>query len=31
VHNTYVRVENGKPRLFIFEGEEVTERVDKVK
>jgi UDP-2,3-diacylglucosamine pyrophosphatase LpxH len=31
VHNTYVRVENGKPRLFIFEGEEVTERVNKVK
>jgi UDP-2,3-diacylglucosamine pyrophosphatase LpxH len=28
VHNTYVRLEGGKPRLFVFEGAEVTERVD---
>jgi predicted phosphodiesterase len=31
IHNTYVRLENGKPRLFVFGGEEVTERIDKVK
>ena len=31
IHNTYVRVENGKPRLFVFEGEEITERIDKIK
>lgn len=28
IHNTYVRLEGGKPRLFIFEGEEITERAD---
>jgi UDP-2,3-diacylglucosamine pyrophosphatase LpxH len=28
VHNTYVRLESGKPRLFVFEGAEITERVD---
>ena len=28
VHNTYVRLEGGKPRLFVFEGDEITERVD---
>jgi len=28
IHNTYVRVENGKPRLFVFEGEEITEKID---
>ena len=28
VHNTYVRVENGKPKLLVFEGAEVTERAD---
>jgi UDP-2,3-diacylglucosamine pyrophosphatase LpxH len=28
VHNTYVRLEGGKPRLFVFEGSEVTERAD---
>ena len=27
-HNTYVRLEGGKPRLFIFEGEEIKERED---
>lgn len=27
IHNTYVRVEKGKPRLFVFEGEEITERI----
>jgi UDP-2,3-diacylglucosamine pyrophosphatase LpxH len=26
VHNTYVRVEGGKPRLFVFEGKELLER-----
>jgi len=31
IHNTYVRVENAKPQLFVFEGEEITERIDKVK
>lgn len=28
IHNTYVRLEGGKPRLFVFEGEEITERID---
>ncbi len=28
VHNTFLRVEGGKPRLFVFEGAEITERVD---
>ena len=28
VHNTYVRLEGGKPRLFVFEGSEITERAD---
>jgi UDP-2,3-diacylglucosamine pyrophosphatase LpxH len=28
IHNTYVRLENGKPRLFVYGGEEVTERID---
>jgi len=27
IHNTYVRLEGGKPRLFTFEGEEITERM----
>jgi UDP-2,3-diacylglucosamine pyrophosphatase LpxH len=27
VHNTYVRLEAGKPRLFVFGGKEITERV----
>ena len=31
IHNTYVRVENGKPRLFVFEGEEIKERFDRIK
>jgi predicted phosphodiesterase len=31
VHNTYVRVENGKPQLFVFEGQEITERIDTIK
>jgi UDP-2,3-diacylglucosamine pyrophosphatase LpxH len=31
VHNTYVRVENGKPRLFVFEGEEITARFATIK
>jgi UDP-2,3-diacylglucosamine pyrophosphatase LpxH len=26
VHNTFVEIENGKPRLYIFEGREITER-----
>lgn len=26
IHNTYVRLERGKPRLFVFEGEEIKER-----
>jgi UDP-2,3-diacylglucosamine pyrophosphatase LpxH len=26
IHNTYVRLEGGKPRLFVFEGAEITER-----
>jgi UDP-2,3-diacylglucosamine pyrophosphatase LpxH len=26
IHNTYVRLEGGKPRLFVFEGSELTER-----
>ena len=30
IHNTYVRVEKGKPRLFVFEGEEIVERIEKV-
>ncbi len=30
VHNTYVRLEGGKPRLFIFEGEEIMERFDNI-
>jgi UDP-2,3-diacylglucosamine pyrophosphatase LpxH len=28
IHNTYVRLEGGKPRLFVFEGAEITERAD---
>lgn len=28
VHNTYVRIEGAKPRLFVFEGEEITDRID---
>jgi len=28
VHNTFLRLEGGKPRLFVFEGAEITERVD---
>lgn len=28
VHNTYVRLEAGKPRLFVFGGKEITERVE---
>jgi len=28
IHNTYVRLEGGKPRLFVFEGEEIKERED---
>jgi UDP-2,3-diacylglucosamine pyrophosphatase LpxH len=27
VHNTYVRLEDGKPRLFVFGGKEITERL----
>jgi UDP-2,3-diacylglucosamine pyrophosphatase LpxH len=26
VHNTYVRIEAGKPRLFIYRGDEITQR-----
>jgi UDP-2,3-diacylglucosamine pyrophosphatase LpxH len=28
IHNTYVRLEGGKPRLFVFEGQEITERTN---
>ena len=28
VHNTFVRIEGGKPKLFVFEGAEITERAD---
>ena len=28
VHNTFVRLDGGKPRLFVFEGAEITERAD---
>jgi UDP-2,3-diacylglucosamine pyrophosphatase LpxH len=28
IHNTFVQLEGGKPRLFVFEGAEITERVD---
>jgi UDP-2,3-diacylglucosamine pyrophosphatase LpxH len=28
IHNTFVRLEGGKPRLFVFEGQEVTERAE---
>jgi predicted phosphodiesterase len=28
IHNTFVRLESGKPRLFVFEGDEITERAD---
>ena len=28
VHNTFVRLESGKPKLFVFEGAEVTERAE---
>lgn len=28
IHNTYVRLEGGKPRLFVFEGQEDTERAE---
>jgi UDP-2,3-diacylglucosamine pyrophosphatase LpxH len=27
-HNTFVRLEDGKPRLFVFEGAEIAERAD---
>ena len=27
-HNTYVVLEGGKPRLFVYGGEEITERID---
>jgi UDP-2,3-diacylglucosamine pyrophosphatase LpxH len=27
-HNTYVVLEDGKPRLFVFGGEEITERIE---
>jgi UDP-2,3-diacylglucosamine pyrophosphatase LpxH len=27
-HNTYVRIEAGKPRLFIYRGDEITQRVE---
>ncbi len=26
IHNTYVRLEGGRPRLFVFEGEEIKDR-----
>jgi predicted phosphodiesterase len=28
IHNTFVRLEGGKPRLFVFEGTEITDRAD---
>jgi UDP-2,3-diacylglucosamine pyrophosphatase LpxH len=28
IHNTYVRLEGGKPKLFVFEGSEITERAE---
>jgi len=28
VHNTFLRLEEGKPRLFVFEGTEITDRAD---
>jgi len=28
VHNTYVELSGGKPRLFVFEGEEIKERTE---
>ena len=28
IHNTFVRLEGGKPRLFVFEGIEIMERAD---
>jgi len=28
VHNTFVRLEGGKPQLFVFEGAEITERAE---
>jgi UDP-2,3-diacylglucosamine pyrophosphatase LpxH len=28
VHNTYVRIEAGKPRLFVYGGDEITQRVE---
>ncbi len=28
VHNTYVRIEAGKPRLLVYNGEEITERIE---
>lgn len=28
VHNTYVELEDGKPRLFVFPGQEITERIE---
>ena len=28
IHNTYVRLEGGKPKLFVFEGAEITERAE---
>jgi len=28
VHNTFLRLEEGKPRLFVFEGTEITDRAN---
>jgi hypothetical protein len=28
VHNTYVRIEAGRPRLFVYGGGEITQRED---
>lgn len=28
VHNTYARIEAGKPRLYVFEGEEIKDRIE---
>lgn len=28
IHNTFLRLEGGKPKLFAFEGVEITERTD---
>jgi UDP-2,3-diacylglucosamine pyrophosphatase LpxH len=27
IHNTYVELSGGKPKLFVFEGQEITERI----